>query len=53
MTNTIIKVADNNETMTTIVQIILAIIVMMTSTDYNGNYDKDNENIMITMTKMW
>ena len=53
MRNTIIKVANNDETMTTIVKIILAIMVMMTNTDYNGNYDKDNENIMITMTKKW
>ena len=50
--NTIVKVADSDETMTTIIKIILGIMIMMTSTDYNGNYDKDNENIMITMTKM-
>ena len=52
MRNTIIKVVDNDETMTTIIKIILAIMVMMTSTDYKGNYDENNENIMITMTRM-
>ena len=52
MRNTIIKVADNDETMTTIIKIILAIMILMTSTSYKGNYDKDNKNIMITMTKM-
>ena len=49
MRNTIIKVADNDETMTTITKIILTI--MMTNNDYNGNYEENNDT-MITMTRM-
>ena len=43
MRNTIIKVADNDETMTTITKIILTIMIMMTNTDYNRNYEENNE----------
>ena len=51
MRSTIIKVADKDETMTTIIEIISTIMIMMTSTDFNGNMIRITKT-MITTTRM-